>query len=587
MSEYLLPVITFLPLVGALFLLTIRGDREVVSRNVRWVALWTSAITFLLSLMLWVGFDPSAPGFQFVYKANWIPQLDIAFHMGVDGISLLFVLLSTLLIPVCIVASWTSIESRVKEYMIAFLGLESLMVGMFCALDLFLFYIFFEAVLIPMFIIIGVWGGPRRVYAAFKFFLYTLLGSVLMLIAMLVMYFTAGTSDIPTLLSYGFGHDLQLWLWLAFFASFAVKVPMWPVHTWLPDAHVEAPTAGSVILAGVLLKMGGYGFLRFSLPMFPHASDFFAPMMFALSAVAVIYTSLVALAQTDMKKLIAYSSVAHMGFVTAGIFTFTVQGIEGAMFQMLSHGIVSGALFLCVGVIYDRIHSREISVYGGLVHPMPRYAAVFMLFTLASIGLPGTSGFVGEFLVLIGAFQASTWLAALIATGLIWGAAYMLWLYRRVIFGALEHANLRAVPDLVRRETWLFAPLILLVLWMGIYPVSFLNVFSPTVQSLIGNYQKAIAAPIDPEGTDNTESEISVGSGAPATPSENEGKSLFPSPRMDGLPMPGFDEVPTTPSDGSEGISPALPEAPPANPEAPATPDLPLEDRGGDPESSI
>ncbi|HIP80122.1 MAG TPA: NADH-quinone oxidoreductase subunit M, partial [Kiloniellaceae bacterium] len=399
----LLSTITFLPLAGALIILLIgrHEDEAVVAKNARYMALWTSFVTFVVSLFLWTGFDRNSADFQFVERVDWIPAFNISYHMGVDGISMMFVLLSTLLTPLCVLASWNAIQTRVKEYMVAFLVLETLMVGMFCALDLVVFYIFFEGVLIPMFLIIGIWGGGRRVYAAFKFFLYTLLGSVLMLLAILAMYFDAGTTDIPTLLAHGFPASMQAWLWLAFFASFAVKIPMWPVHTWLPDAHVEAPTAGSVILAGVLLKMGGYGFLRFSLPMMPLASDFFAPLVFGLSVVAVIYTSLVALAQEDMKKLIAYSSVAHMGFVTIGIFVANQQGIEGAIFQMLSHGIVSAALFLIVGVVYDRMHTRLIDRYDGLVERMPAYALVFMLFMLASVGLPGTSGFVGEFLVLV------------------------------------------------------------------------------------------------------------------------------------------------------------------------------------------
>jgi NADH-quinone oxidoreductase subunit M len=395
----------------------------------------------------------------------------------------------------CVGASWESITVRVKEYMVAFLVLETLMVGMFCALDLINFYVFFEGVLIPMFLIIGVWGGPRRVYAAFKFFLYTLTGSVLMLLAILAMYLTAGTTDIPTLLAYNFPPSLQMWMWLAFFASFAVKVPMWPVHTWLPDAHVEAPTAGSVILAGVLLKMGGYGFVRFSIPMMPDASHYYAPFVFTLSVVAVIYTSLVALAQEDMKKLIAYSSVAHMGFVTIGLFTLTQQGVQGAIYQMLSHGIVSAALFLCVGVVYDRIHSRDIARYGGLVHRMPRYAAIFMVFMLASVGLPGTSGFVGEFLVLTGAFQINTWVATLATTGIILGAAYMLWLYRRVIFGELTRADLKTILDVGPREVALFAPLIVLALWMGIYPSSFLGPMNASVANLVQHYHAAIDTP--------------------------------------------------------------------------------------------
>jgi NADH-quinone oxidoreductase subunit M len=494
MSDWpILSLVTFLPTAGAVLILLLRGEAEAVARNARYLALWTSLITFLLSLVLWFRFDRASADFQFVEQAAWIPAFGIRYHMGVDGISMLFVLLSTLLTPICVLASWEAIRTRVKEYMVAFLVLETFMVGTFCALDFVLFYMFFEGVLIPMFLIIGVWGGPRRVYSAFKFFLYTLLGSVLMLLAIIAMYFIAGTTDIPTLIQHGFPVETQRWLWLALFASFAVKMPMWPVHTWLPDAHVEAPTAGSVILAGVLLKMGAYGFLRFSLPMLPQASAMFAPLVFALSVVAVIYTSLVALAQTDMKKLIAYSSVAHMGFVTVGIFTVTVAGLQGALFQMLSHGIVSGALFLVVGVVYDRLHSRDIARYGGLVHRMPLYAAVFMLFTLASVGLPATSGFIGEFLVMVGAFQVNTWVAMLICTGIILGAAYMLWLYRRVIFGKLEKADLMDMLDLNPREIAIFTPLVLLVLWMGIYPTSFTAIMAPSVDRLIGGYHTALA----------------------------------------------------------------------------------------------
>ncbi len=483
----ILSLTTFLPLVGALLIIVFaRGDDDaVVARNARGTALWTSLVTFLLSLLIWVGFDPADPGFQMVERVELFPAFSMTYQMGVDGISIFFVLLSTFLTPLCILSSWGAVETRVKEYMISFLVLETLMVGMFCALDLVLFYVFFEGVLIPMFLIIGVWGGARRVYAAFKFFLYTLTGSVLMLLAILAMYFTSGTTDLIANLGYGFPAAMQTWLWLAFFASFAVKVPMWPVHTWLPDAHVEAPTAGSVILAGVLLKMGGYGFLRFSLPMFPEASEMFAPLVFALSVVAIIYTSLVALAQEDMKKLIAYSSVAHMGFVTIGIFTRTQQGIEGAIFQMLSHGIVSGALFLCVGVVYDRMHTREIARYGGLVHRMPKYAFVFMVFTLGAVGLPGTSGFVGEFLTLVGAFLVNTWLAFFAATGLILGAMYMLYLYRRVIFGKLVHEDLKGITDLNWREAAIMAPLVLMVLWMGINPGVFLDSISGSVAHLL------------------------------------------------------------------------------------------------------
>ena len=491
----LLSFVTFLPLAGAIMiLLFVRGDAEDVARNSRWGAFWVSLVTFFASLVLWFQFEPGTADFQFVEQHDWLPAYKIAYQMGVDGISVFFVLLSTLLTPICILASWTAIQERVKEYMIAFLVLETMMVGMFCALDFVVFYIFFEAVLIPMFLIIGVWGGPRRVYAAFKFFLYTLTGSVLMLIAILVIYFETETTDIPTLLDAMLDPRMQLWLWLAFFASFAVKVPMWPVHTWLPDAHVEAPTAGSVILAGVLLKMGAYGFLRFSVPMLPYATEYFTPLIYTLSIVAVIYTSLVALAQEDMKKLIAYSSVAHMGFVTIGIFTLTQQGVQGAVVQMLSHGFVSGALFLCVGVIYDRIHTREIARYGGLVERMPKYALVFMVFMLASVGLPGTSGFVGEFLILVGAFEANTWVAALATTGIILGAAYMLYLYRRVIFGKLEKDDLKAILDLNPREIAIFAPLIVVTVWMGIWPAPFLEVMDASIANLIEQHKVAMNA---------------------------------------------------------------------------------------------
>ena len=491
----ILSLVIFLPTVGALFVFIVRGDQRTVARNARMTALWTSLITFALSLGIWIDFDNSTASFQFVERAEWIPVLGASYHLGVDGISMLFVILSTFLTPLCVLASWEAIQTRVKEYMIAFLLLETFMVGMFCALDFVLFYIFFEGVLIPMFLIIGIWGGANRVYAAFKFFLYTLTGSVLLLVAIMVIYFDAETTDIVRLIGIGFDPELQIWLWLAFFASFAVKVPMWPVHTWLPDAHVEAPTAGSVILAGVLLKMGAYGFLRFSLPMLPVASEFFAPFVYTLSIIAIIYTSLVALAQEDMKKLIAYSSVAHMGFVTIGIFTVQTQGVEGAIVQMLSHGVISAALFLCVGVVYDRLHSREIARYGGLVHRMPVYAAVFMVFTLGSVGLPGTSGFVGEFLVLVGAFQVNTWLALLATTGIVLGAAYMLYLYRRVIFGALTKEDLKTMVDLNRREIAVFAPLVAATLWMGIWPEPFLDVMHASVANLIENYRVALESP--------------------------------------------------------------------------------------------
>ncbi len=491
----ILSVITFLPLVGAVAIFFIRDrSAEIVGGNARYAALFASLFTFVLSLVLWVQFDRSTAEFQFVEQKPWIQSLKISYHMGVDGISILFVLLSTLLTPICIVASWDAIKTRVKEYMIAFLVLETLMIGMFCALDFVLFYVFFEGVLIPMFLIIGVWGGQDRVYAAFKFFLFTLTGSVLLLLAIMAIYQTAGTTDIPKLIKFAFAPELQNWLWLAFMASFAVKVPMWPVHTWLPDAHVEAPTAGSVILAGVLLKMGAYGFLRFSVPMLPHASDFFTPLIFTLSIVAIIYTSLVALAQLDMKKLIAYSSVAHMGFVTLGIFAVNQQGVSGAIFQMLSHGIVSAALFLCVGVIYDRIHTREIARYGGLVEHMPIYAVMFMVFMLASVGLPGTSGFVGEFLVLVGLFQVSTWVATLATTGIVLGAAYMLYLYRRIIFGKLTKDDLKFILDMNPREIAVFAPLIILTILMGVYPGPFLEIMEVSVANLVDQHKAAIAS---------------------------------------------------------------------------------------------
>ena len=487
----ILSAVTFLPLIGALFILLIRGNDQAAKQNARYVALWTTTITFLISLLIWVDFDTSTADFQFVEKHAWLGGV-FTYYMGVDGISMLFVILTTFLMPICILASWESVENRVREYMIAFLVLETLVIGVFCALDLMLFYVFFEGGLIPMFLIIGVWGGQRRVYASFKFFLYTLAGSVLMLIAIMAMYWQAGTTEIPKLLAYDFPATMQTWLWIAFFASFAVKMPMWPVHTWLPDAHVEAPTAGSVILAGILLKLGGYGFLRFSLPMFPIASADFAPFVFWLSVVAIIYTSLVAMAQDDIKKLIAYSSVAHMGFVTMGIFAATAQGIDGGIFQMLSHGLVSAALFLCVGVVYDRMHTREIAAYGGLVNRMPIFAFTFMVFTMANVGLPGTSGFVGEFLTLIGTFKVNTWVAFAATTGVILSACYALWLYRRVIFGELEKPNLKAITDMNKREMSYLIPLVILTILFGIYPKPILDVTAVSVENLITDYNQAL-----------------------------------------------------------------------------------------------
>lgn len=485
LENYLLSLMMGMPMLGALIILIIRHqDKTIENRNIRSVALFTTLVTFVMTLLMWAGFDNSSADFQFVEKYKWIGE-DIHYYVGVDGISMLFVVLTGFLMPIVILSSWEAIGERVKEYMIAFLLLETLMIGVFSALDIFLFYIFFEGGLIPMYLLIGVWGGVNRIYASFKFFLYTLLGSVLMLVAVLYMYMQSGTTDIPALMNYNFAADVQSWLWLAFFASFAVKMPMWPVHTWLPDAHVQAPTGGSVILAGVLLKMGGYGFLRFSLPMFPDATHEFAWLVFALSIVAIIYTSLVALVQEDIKKLIAYSSVAHMGFVTIGIFVLNPNGIEGAIFTMLSHGVVSGALFLCVGVIYDRLHTREISRYGGLAFNMKIYAVVFVLFSMASVGLPGTSGFVGEFLVLNGSFMYNSWIAFFAAFGVILGAAYMLYLVRRLLYGPLDKDDVKAMPDLSLREKAIFLPLILVVLWMGIYPNSFLAPLHASVNNLI------------------------------------------------------------------------------------------------------
>jgi NADH-quinone oxidoreductase subunit M len=489
----LLSGLIVLPLIGAALILVLRGDEAGVRSNTRIIALVTTLATFAVSLAAWNRFDATTPAFQLLESHAWLSET-IRFKLGVDGFSMPFVLLTTFLMPFCILASWESIKTRLQAYMVAFLVLEALMIGVFVALDLVLFYVFFEAGLIPMFLIIGIWGGKRRIYASFKFFLYTLLGSVLMLLAIMAMYWNAGTTDIAALLQHKFPVSMQTWLWLAFFASFAVKMPMWPVHTWLPDAHVEAPTAGSVILAGILLKMGGYGFIRFSLPMFPEASHYFAPMVLALSVIAIIYTSLVALMQEDIKKLIAYSSVAHMGFVTMGLFSMNQQGIDGAMFQMISHGLVSGALFLCVGVIYDRMHSRDIAFYGGLTNPMPLYAVVFMVFTMANVGLPGTSGFVGEFLTLLGAFRANPWVAFFATFGVILSAAYALWLYRRVMFGPFEKPQLAGIMDLNRREILMLAPLTLLVIYYGVQPQPILNSFAASSAALVQVTQAATEA---------------------------------------------------------------------------------------------
>jgi NADH-quinone oxidoreductase subunit M len=492
-GSWILSGLLALPLIGALFILLLPGETEATKRNARWIALFATLITFVLSLVAWGRFNPAEPGFQLIEERDWFSHA-ILYKVGVDGISMPFVLLTTFLMPICIVASWTPIQSRVKEYMITFLVAETLMIGVFVALDLVLFYLFFEGGLIPMFLIIGIWGHKNRVYAAFKFFLYTFTGSVLMLLAIMAMYWTAGTTDITVLLKTAFAPKMQTWLWLAFFASFAVKMPMWPVHTWLPDAHVEAPTAGSVILAAILLKMGGYGFIRFSLPMFPDASVYFTPLIYALSVIAIIYTSLVALAQDSMKKLIAYSSVAHMGFVTMGIFAANPQGVQGAVYLMVSHGLISGALFLCTGVLYDRTHSYEIADYGGLVQRMPLFAVAFMVFTLGNVGLPGTTGFIGEFLTLIGAFQSNTWVAFFATFGLILSVCYALYLYRRLIFGVIEKANLRTIADLVPREIATLLPLALLIIFYGVHPQPIIDASASSIDSLLKGFEHAITA---------------------------------------------------------------------------------------------
>lgn len=488
---FILSVVTFLPLVGAgLILLAGLVNKGRADGAARWIALLTTIVTLAVSAVLVATFDPSSAAYQFVERYDWFAAAQ--YHMGVDGISILFVLLTAFLMPICILASWTTIKDRVVDYMIAFLVLETLVIGVFTSLDLFLFYIFFEGTLVPMFIIIGVWGGANRIYASYKFFLYTLLGSVLMLLAMLWMAAETGTTSIPALKEYAFSPAAQPLLWLAFFASFAVKMPMWPVHTWLPDAHVQAPTAGSVILAGILLKLGGYGFILFNLPMFPDASRMFAPLVFVLSAVAIVYTSLVAFRQTDMKKLIAYSSVAHMGFVTMGIFAGNALGVQGAVFQMLSHGLISGALFLCVGVVYDRMHTREIALYGGLTARMPWFAAIFLLFTMANVGLPGTSGFIGEILTMTGVYGVSTWTALVAASGVIFSAVYALTLYRNVMFGEITNPAMKAITDVDRRELLIFAPLIIGTLWLGVQPGLVLDYTAASVEALTSAYQLAI-----------------------------------------------------------------------------------------------
>lgn len=490
-TDHILTYITFLPLVGALFVLIVPGKDSVAFNNMRRISLVTTLVTFVLSLVMWAMFDPNTAEFQFVENYEWIDNV-IGYRMGVDGISVLFIVLTAFLMPIVVLSAWGSVKIRVREYMIAFLVLETLMLGVFGTLDLAMFYVFFEGGLIPMFLIIGVWGGKRRIQASYKFFFYTFVGSVLMLLAIMAMYWHAGTLDIRQLLKTDFPPEMQYWLWIAFFASFAVKMPMWPFHRWLPEAHVEAPTAGSVVLAAILLKMGGYGFLRFSLPMFPDASAYFTNFVFVLSVIAIVVTSLIALVQDDMKKLIAYSSVAHMGYVTMGIFAANQMGIQGAIFQMISHGIVSAALFLCVGVIYDRMHTREIAAYGGLVERMPKFAAAFLVFTMANVGLPGTSGFVGEFLTLIGVFQVNTWVAVGAALGVIFSAVYALWLYRRVVFGLLEKENLKSILDLNPREVMVLAPLIILTIFFGFYPAPLLDATAASVESLVTQYQSVV-----------------------------------------------------------------------------------------------
>jgi len=491
MNFPILSAIIFIPFIGSLFVFITKGTQKNVEKNSKYVAIFSSLANFLLALFLWYLFDSSTSDFQFVEEKNWMGGF-INFRLGIDGISILFIVLTTFIAPICIFSGIHSIKFKIKEFLIAILLMETLMLGVFCSLDLVIFYLFFEGGLIPMFLIIGIWGGPKRVYSAFKFFLFTLLGSVLMLIAIISIYWITGTTDVIKLLDIRIPQEYQYLLWLAFFSSFAVKLPMWPVHTWLPDAHVEAPTAGSVILAAILLKMAGYGFMRFSLGLFPIASDYFTPLIFVLSIVAIIYTSLVALMQDDMKKLIAYSSVAHMGFVTIGIFSLTKQGLEGSIIQMISHGLISAALFLSVGVLYDRYHSRMISSYGGLVNIIPKYAFVFMIFVLAALGLPGTSGFIGEFLVLVGTFQKNVLVTILASTGVILTAAYMLWLYRRVVFGKVTNIEIKDMKDLDKTEIYIFSSLIFLILFFGFYPEPLFNTIDVSVNNLLDNYQADI-----------------------------------------------------------------------------------------------
>ena len=491
MNWPILSTLIIIPLIGCLTILLISGSDDIGKRNIKLVSLYASLVNFSISIILWLNFNKLSSEFQFVERYSWLSE-NITYYIDVDGISIFLIILTTFLMPFCILISWNSVKDKIKEYMIAFLVLETLMIGVFSALDLVVFYLFFEACLIPMFLIIGIWGGARRVYATFKFFLYTLSGSVLMLIAIIYIYIVTGTTDIVKLDSYLFDYSIQTWLWLAFFISFAVKIPMFPVHTWLPDAHVEAPTAGSVLLAGVLLKMGGYGLLRFSIPLFPVASYMFMDFVFILSIIAIIYTSFIAIAQEDIKKLIAYSSVAHMGFVTMGIFTFTEQGIQGAIFQMLSHGLISSALFLSVGIIYDRIHTREISVYGGLVRKMPIYASFFLIFTMANIGLPGTSGFVGEFLTLIGAFKVDIYVALFATTGVILSAVYALWLYKRVFLGQVINEKLNVLEDISSRELIILAPFVLLIILFGFYPNMIIELTAESSLNLINNYNHSL-----------------------------------------------------------------------------------------------